>query len=496
MKIRAFAFLLFSLLFVSSLISCRKDKFSDSPGLTLEFSTDTVLFDTVFTTVGSATRTLKVYNRNKENIIISNISLDLQSQSKFRMNVDGVSGYNHSDIELRRGDSLFIFIEVTLDPNNAGIPFIVEEKLSFQTNGNDQEVLLAAWGQDAYFHGAVNSFFVLPCVEIWNNDKPHVIYGVVIVDEDCELLINAGTKVHAHAKSGIWVLKGKILVNGQKDNEVVFQGDRLESSYANIPGQWGLQFDFPLDDDDFGSPIATLVRGGIWLSESTGSAINYAIIKNAGVGIWVDTLGTQGQDALTLTNTRIDNMVAHGLMAQGAKISGFNNLITNCGEACMALTIGGEYQFDYLTLANYWTRSTRQTPTFVLRNHYESDNETIIRPLTNTVIRNCVIYGNNAQINDFDEFVVDIKDEELQNYFFSHCLVDTELDISNTNPRYFEMRKNAVPPFKDSSNGNFRLLNDGSLVQGDFISPPTFDLDGNPRIQGSTAEKGCYEYVP
>jgi len=483
-----------ALLFAST--GCRKEKFSDNPNFKLRFSNDTVLFDTVFTTVGSATRILKIYNDNNQNIIVSNIQIATGSQSKYRMNVDGVSGYSHTQTELPAGDSLYIFVEVTLDPNDSGNPLIVEDKIIFQTNGNMQEVLLAAWGQDAYFHGSVNSFHVLPCTEIWNNDKPHVLYGIVVVDENCDLLINQGTKVYAHAKSGIWVYKGNILVNGQKDAEVVFQGDRLESSFQNLPGQWGIQVDIPIDEDDFGSPIASIVRGGIWISESPGSVINYAIIKNGGIGIQVDTLGTIGQDALVLTNTIIDNMSGYGLLAQGAKISGFNNLISNCGQACVALTVGGEYRFDYLTVANYWTRSTRQAPAFVLTNHYEVDNVTYIRPLTNTLFRNCIFYGNNAQINDFNEFVVDIKEDEFQDYQFSYCLVDTDENVSNSNPRYNEMKKNVVPPFKNPATNNFRLLNDGLNVIGDFVSPPSTDLDGNPRFQGAQPEKGCYEFVP
>jgi hypothetical protein len=478
--------------------SCRKDNFSSDPGLKLSFSTDTVLFDTVFTTVGSATRILKVYNPNNQDVRISRVFIPTGGQSKYRMNVDGASGYFHSDIELRAKDSLFIFLEVTLDPNNASTPLIVEENIVFETNGNIQEVTLAAWGRDAYFYGGVNGFYVLPCQSIWNNDKPHVVYGIVAVGQDCLLQINEGTEVYVHSKSGIYVYRGTLEVNGTLGNEVRFLGDRLESAYRDLPGQWGIQLSIPIDDTDFGSPIATLVRGGIWLFGSKQSTINYAILRNGGIGIQADTVYTAGMRALTINNTIIENMSGIGLLAQGSIVNGYNNVIANCGEACMALLVGGEYNFDYTTVANYWTRSSRQTPAFVLSNNYQAFNGSlIVRPLTNTKFRNCIFYGNNASINNFSEWLIDIQSEGDQDYQFQYCLVDTDLDVSDNNPRFLSMVKNQAPNFRNPSIADFRLKSEGgSLMEGLPLSEPVLDLAGNPRFSGNQTEKGAYEFVP
>jgi len=125
--------------------SCRKDDVTTDSSAKLDFSNDSVIFDTVFTTIGSTTKRLQIYNRNSDKVIISSISLAKGNNSQFRLNVDGVPGNVHQDIEIEGNDSLFIFVEVTVDPNNTLTPFIVEEKINFVTNGNDQSVLLVAW---------------------------------------------------------------------------------------------------------------------------------------------------------------------------------------------------------------------------------------------------------------------------------------------------------------------------------------------------------------
>src|SRR5690554_31376 len=99
----------------SMFYSCRKDDFTTDSGAILSFSTDTLLFDTVFTTMISTTKRIKVYNKNSDNLIISDIRLQNGANSQFRINVDGLSGNQHSDIEIRAGDSIYIFLEVTID---------------------------------------------------------------------------------------------------------------------------------------------------------------------------------------------------------------------------------------------------------------------------------------------------------------------------------------------------------------------------------------------
>jgi len=158
----------------------------------LTFSTDTVVFDTVFTTVGSTTKQFKLYNPSNKPLKIDKIKLMGGEQSPFRINVDGLKGPDVSDIIVEAKDSLFVFVEVTLGVNNQTLPLVVEDSIQFTTNGTNQFIQLAVWGQDAYFHYKdLNE-------GIWPNDKPHVVYGYAAVDSSKTLEIQAGTHIYMH----------------------------------------------------------------------------------------------------------------------------------------------------------------------------------------------------------------------------------------------------------------------------------------------------------
>ncbi|MDQ3191401.1 MAG: hypothetical protein M3Q58_07405, partial [Bacteroidota bacterium] len=142
----------FILLLLAVLVfSCRRDQVLTDPSAKLNFSMDTVLFDTVFTSIGSSTRQLKIYNNNNRNIIVSNIRLAGGTASQYRFNVDGIPGPAVQDLEVLANDSLFLFVEVTVDPLNVNSPLIIKDSILFETNGNLQDVDLVAWGQNAHY---------------------------------------------------------------------------------------------------------------------------------------------------------------------------------------------------------------------------------------------------------------------------------------------------------------------------------------------------------
>ena len=187
-------------------------------------------------------------------------------------------------------------------------------------------------------------------------------------------------------------------------------------------------------------------------------------------------------------------MGGSGLVTRaGASVFAYNCLIADCGETCAALTQGGEFQMYHCTFANYWSFGNRQTPTFVLDNWYlDINNQVQIRPLENTEFINCIMYGNNANQEDYSEFFVSLLPEGNPDYQFSHCLVDTEEEMDEAN--YTQMIDGVTPPFKDPDNHNFDLIfNDGF---------PDFGMDGTSVPVGNSTdikldirinnEKGCY----
>ncbi len=96
-------------LFLVLIFSCRKDSFSTDPSIRLYSSVDTVHFDTVFTTTGSATQSFKIINDNAQGINISSVRLAGGTSSPFNINVDGITGPQINNIDINANDSAYVF---------------------------------------------------------------------------------------------------------------------------------------------------------------------------------------------------------------------------------------------------------------------------------------------------------------------------------------------------------------------------------------------------
>jgi len=460
--------------------SCKKDHIITDSSAKVDFSKQSILFDTVFTTVGSSTKTFLVYNRNSQPIKISSIRLARGTASNFRINVDGQKGVSFSDVEIRGKDSMFVFVEVTVNPNNQTSPLIIRDSVVFTTNGNIQDVKLEAWGQNAYFYtpnifpaNGFPGYSVLPCTP-WNNDKPHVIYGYAVVQAGCTLTIQPGTRIYMHPNAVLYVDSGATLkIAGNISQPVIFQGDRLEPEYSEAAGQWNR----------------------IWLSpQSKNNSIDWAIIKNGFVGIQSDTMGSSANPTLTISNSIVKNMSAAALFAQGSFVQGSNCVFANCGQYVAALTIGGKYNFYHCTFANYWSKSTRQFPVLLLNNYYKDINEHIqSRNLDSANFYNCIVYGD---MSSGDEIKLDNGGTGVFNYKFHNSVLKTTL----TGAQFENVVVSGDPHFYDTGNNDYRIKSpySSAIGKGDnaFINLFPYDLSGNPRLANPTVTPGAYEYVP
>jgi len=473
------------------LISCRKDDdFGTSPTLKLSFSNDTIIFDTVFTTIGSTTRYLKVYNRNNERVNISNIRLAGGSNSKFQINIDGTPSVSVNNVELDKGDSLFIFVKVTIDPTLQNSPLIVKDSIIFETNGNIQDVDLVAWGQDAHFFvgnkklpGLSYPYVIVAgegeSVE-WTDDKPYVIYGWAVIDSTGILNIGPGCNIHFHQNSGLWVYRGgTIRVNGLIDSVVTFQGDRLEVQYRDLPGQWDR----------------------IWINEgSNDHEFNYAVIKNGFIGLQAEITGEDMGNRLILNNTIIKNMSRWGLFTVAYRVAATNSIFANCAENTAFFSVGGVYDFRHCTFANYWNKSVRLDPSFTLSNHLivqdAGGNLVTLLGNMNAYFGNCLIYGN---LNE--EFLTAKVDGAEFNYLFDHCILKTQSDITIAE-NFLNSQKNKDPKFRNTGLNDYRLdtlspaIDIGSLeiINSSEINI-MFDLNGNPRTADTGPDLGAFEFV-
>ena len=467
-------FIFFFIILLASQTGCRKDPLNEDSSAMLEFSTDTIVFDTVFTTIGSSTRQFKVYNRGRKAVNISSIKLAGGSTSNFHLNIDGVQAVQTGDIILRGGDSMYVFVDVQVDPNNAASPLMIEDSVQFETNGNRQHVVLNAVGQDAYFH--YNTY--LTCNEIWTNDKPHVIYGYAIIPQCCILTMMPGTRVYLH-KNGILAADScsTLRVLGGDGNPVTFQGDRLEADYADEPGQWNF----------------------IWLStQSLNNVIDWAIIKNGNVGVLCDsTVSSSPNPTLKITNTKIYNMALAGLYGRCSWIEGDNVAISDCANYCVAIAYGGRCMFRHCSFGDYWDIDSRTTPCVLLNNWYEiSEGVNNYRDLLQADFYNCIIYGNIENELGLDSNASAPAPFQF-NYFFKNCLIKTNVNTSNT--AHFQNIYFGQPIFHDPTNNDLHISitsagkDLGDLVTGGLVPN---DLGGNPRMADGLPDIGAYEYQP
>ena len=118
---------------VIAISSCRHDDFIADADVQLRFSEDTLIFDTVFASVGSVTLVMQVYNDYSSAVRISSLRLANGNSSYYRLNVDGLPGREFTNVEIPANDSIFIFCEVTIDPNSDNIPFVVTDSIVFTT---------------------------------------------------------------------------------------------------------------------------------------------------------------------------------------------------------------------------------------------------------------------------------------------------------------------------------------------------------------------------
>jgi hypothetical protein len=481
-------------LFISFLIvlsSCQKENTFEGSDPAISISLDTLTFDTVFTTIGSATRSFKIYNNEPEDIEV-NVNLLSGQSSKFRLNVDGLPGTTINDVFIRGNDSIYVFVDVTVDPDQpvSISPFIFEEMLTVSSNGSEREVLLEAWGQNAnYIPGTKRKgiLSLLSCdfqTETWDDPKPYVIYGVLFIDS-CELIIPAGTDIFVHGglvredsliyNDGFLIVleNGKITANGTAMEPVTFQGDRLEESFDETAGQWvGIRF----------------------TSGSTDNLMEHVNIKNSVVGMRVDSAAQ-----LTLESCSIFNTSSAGLIGVRAEINATNTLIYNNGQNCVLLTYGGNYNFNHCTFASYGNQSSAvRFDNFRCTDPPLCQEEVFVNQL-NTTFSNCIFAGN-----DSDEiFPIDWtsgEEPDLFNYSFTNCAVtiDEILDPEQF-PNFFDNCKDCLSLtfidtlFLDIDNNDFSLDTMSIAIdKGLFDGLVTEDILDNNR--DNMPDLGCFEF--
>lgn len=460
-------------LFAVTFLSCQKDTISSSSGDRLLFSCDTVLFDTVFASVGSATARFKVYNKGSHRLRINEVAIGGAPASPYRINVDGEPGPRIKNVEIASGDSIYIFVDVKVNPHGSDSPLVIEDSIVFSLNGTQQSVKLLSWGQDVVLLSKAEI-----ATQTFTANKPYLIYGFAHIPKGVNLTVEPGAKFYFHNGARFYV-EGTLVVNGTHENPVSFEGDRLEEFYKTKAGQWG---------------------GIYFMPGSSGSLLDWAVVKNAINGVQVDTFVVVNTPTLTILNSRIENMSAVGLLAQGAIVRAANSLFANCGQATVALVSGGNYEFVHCTLANYWgSYYSRKYPQLWLNNYYVSaagGAATMVpRDLERADFKNCIVYGSMSNEIWVDTSYFGAASTAMNSFKFENSLIRVPRGSVLPASRYVNVLV-ADPKFLDIQ--KFRYTLDTLSPAKDFGRAEYgafYPLDLKGDLRDNLPDAGAFERV-
>lgn len=441
--------------------------FNTDPNFLLDLRADTIVFDTVFTSPASGVpmsvnKQFVVVNSGKD-AVLADFRIGGGSASVFRMNVDGQAGHAIEAVEILPEDSVFVFLELSIDPNNhpQSLPLIVRDSVLIRTNGSDQKVQLVAWGQDAHY-----IFRDSLCNALLNDkEKPYVVYGYLYVPENCELRIGPGVRLHFAPRSWLFV-EGKLIIEGTQEEPVWFEGDRLEPDFEEVAGQWG----------------------GIWFGyPSAANRITHARIKNGTVGIYCDSASSDGKYVVEVYNTEVRNMSFDGISGRGSTFSAENSVFVNCARFSFLGLYGGDYLLRHCTFATYNFQFPRRDPTFVLNNIERDQLGNVIAtyPVTAS-IRNNIIYGSLD-----NELALDLDQTKVGPLEIRNNLIRTEL--SGLDIAGFDNVVNKDPRFLAPRSYNFDLDTLSAAKDIGIPLTPAAPSDFSGRSRDNKPDAGAFE---
>ncbi len=484
-------FLVFVLaLFLHAFTSC-SEQFSTDPTLRLSFSSDTLRFDTVFSTIKSPTKQLMVRNTNNKSLRIDRVILEGGSASCFQVNVDGEAGSVISNLEISANDSAYVFVSVNVDELGSDSALFIEDRLVFHFNGISQQVVLETYGQDVEIwrgHTIVND-------TVLTSAKPYLVYDSLSVAPGKRLVLMPGCRIYFHSNAGLFVY-GNMEAVGTAEQPIIMRGDRFDYMdyvppvpYNEVAGQWD----------------------GVYLYGAGTHRMEHVNINSGYVGVFLSYNGNStipGEEEmpkLEMHNCKLHNFLLYGLVAQNADLTVTNSVISNTGSYTV-YTNGGTHTFIHTTVANYFnsgktalqsTSRDNTAPAVMIMNL----NKTA--PMR-SVFANCAISGNASV-----EFTLAARLPDSYDGTFRHSYIkrdslalpqfaatdsirwyregdqlfnSTELDL-NTGQNY---------DFTPCLNSSLLQLADPAVTQQYNLQ---YDLNGVDRFATGKPAAGAYEYV-
>jgi hypothetical protein len=447
--------------------ACKKEGFITSPNARINITTDSVKFDTVFTTTGSITKSFKIINLNDKKLRLTKIKLMGGNTSAYALNINGNAATEAGNIELDAGDSIYVFVAVTINPNSANLPFVISDSILIDYNTNKTYVQLQAYGQNANFLRSVS----INTNTTWSNTLPYVILDGLLINAGATLTIPQGCKVYAHADAPI-LIDGTLLVNGTKTAPVVFTGDRLDFNYKDLPASW---------------------PGIYFRNNSRNNVLQFAEIKNAYQAVVVINPAANASPKLSMQQCIIDNAYESGLYCFNTTTQVNNSLISNCGNNII-IENGGDYNFTHCTVASFSNNFIQHKKPVLSVSNFAAQNGSTVTNNLNAVFRNNIFWADTGFVNN--EVVVNKQGSNTFTVLFDKNIYRAAIDPGNST--LSNNVKNVYPEF-DSIDVvkrlyNFRItknINAPGFNKG-AATIFTKDLDDKNRNVG-LPDIGCYE---
>ncbi len=359
------------LFLVVCLGACRKSSLLTAGTDAVRCTADTVRFDTVFTTAGSATSGFLIQNLKDQAVHIRSVRLAGGAASMFQINVDGVSGPSVRDVRIEARDSIYAFVTVKINPDVSTNPFLVSDSIILELEGRNQVVVLEAWGQNARFLRNA----VITGDTRFDRKLPYVILGGLQVAQNSRLTIEAGSRIYVHADAPILV-DGSLVTLGSAAEPVLFTGDRLDEGYKDLPASWP----------------------GIYLrSTSMDNLLTHARVMNGFNGMVAEGPSTNGRPKLRLDRCVIDQAYEAGIVGSGSSIEAENTQVTNCGRNVLLLK-GGQYLFKHCTVASFSNAFIpHKYPVFAIQN-WDSTRQGVTTYPISVQIDNSILWGDEGTV--------------------------------------------------------------------------------------------------
>lgn len=466
---KALYYISVSTLFAVLLYSCQKDKIITDPKARISFSEDTISFDTIFSSISSKTIRISAINKNDGIIRIDKLQLAKGVHSEFLINVNGIDGYAHSNINIPANDSIILFIKAIIAKNNHDTIAIHKDSIEFFFNNSYQDIDIIAHGQD--IHKVEKNNLPLHMSGL----KPYAITQSFTISKDQTLIIDKGVRLLMWANTDI-IIEGTLQINGTVEEPVYITSHNINHYRKQAAGDWG---------------------SIIFKPTSRNNTISNCIISNGVNGLKLETDGEQSVD-IEIHNTILQAFSYACLLAENATVKATNCVIVNSKQYSVLISRGGSYSFIHTTIANHLQNSSKRRFLFQAssKDFYKKENALDLKELS---IINSIIFSYNTQ-----DIMLDTAEASAFNCAIEHTFLNIDNDLKKeyenylSNIIYYNNKGNGI--FTEETKQPVYFMLD-SLSQAKDTANITitkqlqFDINGTDRFADTLPDLGAYEYI-